>query len=130
METVGWLSIVPPIIAIALAIKTREVYISLGLFVWLGWTIMNSMNPIAGLIQSVEVFLAAAFLAAAIAWTGTHFIIPSSAALGLALLLGLWLWRRLGGLTGDIYGAAIELGEVVFLVVAVAGPMAVVEESL
>ncbi len=59
METVGWLSIVPPIIAIALAIKTREVYISLGLFVWLGWTIINSMNPLQGLIQSVEVFLVA-----------------------------------------------------------------------
>ncbi|GMR13406.1 MAG: Na+/H+ antiporter NhaC family protein [Gemmatimonadota bacterium] len=59
METVGWLSIVPPIIAIALAIKTREVYISLGLFVWIGWTIMNSMNPITGLIQSVDVFLGA-----------------------------------------------------------------------
>ncbi len=59
METVGWLSIVPPVIAIALAIKTREVYISLGLFIWIGWTIMNSMNPITGLIQSVEVFLVA-----------------------------------------------------------------------
>jgi Na+/H+ antiporter NhaC len=57
METIGWLSILPPIVAIALAIKTREVYISLGLFVWLGWTILNSWNPILGLVQGVNVFL-------------------------------------------------------------------------
>ena len=28
METIGWLSILPPIVAIALAIKTRQVYLS------------------------------------------------------------------------------------------------------
>ena len=57
METIGWLSILPPIVAIALAIKTREVYISLALFVWLGWTLLNSWNPIVGLVQGVNVFL-------------------------------------------------------------------------
>jgi tetracycline resistance efflux pump len=57
METIGWLSILPPIVAIALAIKTREVYISLGLFVWLGWTILNSWNPVIGLIAGVNTFL-------------------------------------------------------------------------
>jgi len=59
VETIGWLSILPPIVAIALAIKTREVYISLALFVWLGWTIMNSWNPILGLVEGVNTFLAA-----------------------------------------------------------------------
>jgi len=57
METIGWLSILPPIVAIALAIKTREVYISLALFVWLGWTILNSWNPVIGLIAGVNTFL-------------------------------------------------------------------------
>ncbi len=57
METIGWLSILPPIVAIALAIKTREVYISLALFVWLGWTILNSWNPIMGLVVGVNTFL-------------------------------------------------------------------------
>lgn len=57
METIGWLSIIPPIVAIALAIKTREVYISLALFIWLGWTILNSWNPIMGLVNGVNVFL-------------------------------------------------------------------------
>jgi len=59
METIGWLSILPPIVAIALAIKTRQVYLSLGLYVVLGWIIMNGWNPIAGTIQSVDVFVAA-----------------------------------------------------------------------
>jgi cobalamin synthase len=31
------------------------------------------------------------------------------------LAFAYWLHRRLGGLTGDVYGAAIELGEVVML---------------
>ena len=57
METIGWLSILPPIVAIALAIKTREVYISLALFVWLGWTILNSWNPVLGLVAGVNTFL-------------------------------------------------------------------------
>ncbi|NIM52540.1 MAG: sodium:solute symporter [Gemmatimonadales bacterium] len=58
MESFGWLSIVPPVVAIALAIKTKQVYLSLALFVWLGWTIMNGWDPLAGLIQSVDVYVA------------------------------------------------------------------------
>ena len=57
MESVGWVSVIPPIVAIGLAIKTRQVYLSLGLFIWLGWTILNGWNPLAGLIQSVDVFV-------------------------------------------------------------------------
>ena len=57
METIGWLSILPPVVAIAMAIKTRQVYISLALFVWLGWTIMSSWNPIVGLVEGVNTFL-------------------------------------------------------------------------
>lgn len=60
METYGWLSILPPVVAIGLAIKTKQVYLSLVLFVWLGWTIMSGWNPIAGLIQSVDVYIAQA----------------------------------------------------------------------
>jgi Na+/H+ antiporter NhaC len=57
MESFGWVSILPPLVAIGLAIWTRQVYLSLGLFVWLGWTIMNGWNPIEGLIESVDVFV-------------------------------------------------------------------------
>ena len=58
MDTFGWLSIIPPIVAIGLAIKTKQVYLSLALFVWMGWTIMSSGNPVDGLIRSVDVFVA------------------------------------------------------------------------
>jgi adenosylcobinamide-GDP ribazoletransferase len=43
-------------------------------------------------------------------------------ALAAASLFALWLRRRLGGLTGDVYGAAIELAEVVALTICGALP--------
>lgn len=58
MDTYGWLSILPPLFAIFLAIKTKHVYISLFLGIWLGWTIINSWNPLSGLIQTVNVLVA------------------------------------------------------------------------
>ena len=57
MASYGWLSILPPVVAIGLAIKTKQVYLSLALFVWLGWTIMSGWNPVAGLIESVNVYV-------------------------------------------------------------------------
>jgi Na+/H+ antiporter NhaC len=53
METYGWLSILPPLLAIFLAIKTKHVYISLILGIWLGWTIIHSWNPVSGLIDTL-----------------------------------------------------------------------------
>ena len=50
----GWLSIVPPVVAIALAILTRQVYLSLGLFIFLGWTIISGLDPLAGLLRSAD----------------------------------------------------------------------------
>ncbi len=58
MQSFGWLSIVPPIVAIAIAIKTKQVFFSLALFVWLGWTIMSGWTPVAGLRESVDAFIA------------------------------------------------------------------------
>jgi Na+/H+ antiporter NhaC len=57
MESYGWLSILPPILAIGLAIKTKQVYLSLALFVFLGWTIMSGWDPIAGMIQSLDTYI-------------------------------------------------------------------------
>ena len=55
METVGWLSILPPIFAIVLAIKTKQVYISLFFGIWLGWLILSGGNPIAGTAKTLDV---------------------------------------------------------------------------
>ena len=58
METYGWLSILPPLLAIFLAIKTKHVYISLVLGIWLGWTIIHSWNPVSGLIHTLDALVA------------------------------------------------------------------------
>ena len=62
--------------------------------------------------------MATCLTSALVAWTGVRVIVPGVSALAVALGMGLWLKRRLGGLTGDVYGATIELSEIVFLVVA------------
>jgi Na+/H+ antiporter NhaC len=59
MDTYGWPSILPPILAIGLAIKTKQVFLSLALFVYLGWTIMSGWDPLGGLIASVDAYVAA-----------------------------------------------------------------------
>lgn len=58
MDTYGWLSILPPILAIFLAIKTKQVYLSLTVGIWLGWTIINGWNPLAGIIQTINALVA------------------------------------------------------------------------
>ncbi|MCD6440843.1 MAG: sodium:solute symporter [Candidatus Marinimicrobia bacterium] len=54
MESYGWISILPPLLAIILAIKTKQVYPSLFLGIWLGWTAINGWNPLLGLQETLE----------------------------------------------------------------------------
>jgi Na+/H+ antiporter NhaC len=54
MESYGALSLLPPLLALGMALKTKQVYISLLLGIWLGWTIMSGWNPLTGLITSVN----------------------------------------------------------------------------
>ncbi len=54
METSGWISVLPPMLAIALAIKTKQVYPSLFFGIWLGWTALNKWNPLTGLRYTLE----------------------------------------------------------------------------
>lgn len=49
-----WISLLPPLMAIILAIVSRQVYISLFAGVWLAWTILRGWNPIAGLGAGIE----------------------------------------------------------------------------
>ncbi len=65
-----------------------------------------------------ELGVALALTALPLAWFGVRVLVPSAAALLAAAILAVAVRRRLGGLTGDVYGAAIELAEVGFLVVA------------
>ena len=54
MSDPTWVSILPPVLAIVLAIWTRQVYLSLGAGIWLGWTIIADWNPLSGLGRSIE----------------------------------------------------------------------------
>jgi len=52
----GILSILPPLLAIVLAIATRQVIISLFIAVWLGATFLHA-NPIEGFFRSVDTYM-------------------------------------------------------------------------
>lgn len=58
MDSYGWLSVLPPLLAIFLAIKTKHVYISLIVGIWLGWTIIQGWNPFSGLFQTINALVA------------------------------------------------------------------------
>ena len=67
---------------------------------------------------AAQVAAATALPLALAVWAGGGTFAAGGAALGVALALGAWLNRRLAGLTGDVYGAAIELAELAALVTA------------
>jgi Na+/H+ antiporter NhaC len=52
----GWVSILPPLVAIALALIFREVVISLFAGVWLGAFLWTGLDPFAGLLRTVDSF--------------------------------------------------------------------------
>jgi adenosylcobinamide-GDP ribazoletransferase len=68
-----------------------------------------------GEARAWEVAGATALLAGTLAVVGVRLFVPAAGALAAATLFALWLRRRLGGLTGDVYGASIELAEIVTL---------------
>ncbi len=50
----GWLALIPPIVAIALAMLTREMLISLFFGIWSGAIILHHFNPITGFFKSFD----------------------------------------------------------------------------
>lgn len=52
----AWLSALPPVLTIALAIATRQVLISLFAGVWLAALLLNDLNPAAALFRSVDTY--------------------------------------------------------------------------
>jgi tetracycline resistance efflux pump len=49
-----WVSLLPPILAIVLAIWTRQVYLSLAGGLWFAWTILSGWNPFAGMAAAIQ----------------------------------------------------------------------------
>ncbi len=55
--TAGWLSVLPPLIAIGLALATRQVILSLLLGVWVGLTILAGGNPLTAFLTLADTTL-------------------------------------------------------------------------
>jgi Na+/H+ antiporter NhaC len=77
----GWVSILPPLVAIVLALVFREVVISLFLGVWLGAFLFAGLDPLRGTWRAVD-----------------HFIVPALADPDHAAILVFSL--MLGGMVG------------------------------
>jgi len=54
METYGLLSLLPPLIAIGLALWTRQVFLSLLIGIWIGFVVLAGGNPIAGTFATLD----------------------------------------------------------------------------
>ena len=50
----GFLSILPPVIAIILALRTKQVYIALLVGIWFSWLIINQWNPLIGTLAMID----------------------------------------------------------------------------
>jgi len=58
MTDPSWYSILPPIIAIILAIWTKQVILSLFAGIWMGFTLMSGFNPLVGATEGVNGLIA------------------------------------------------------------------------
>lgn len=54
MTDPSWYSVLPPILAIILAIWTKQVILSLFAGIWMGFTLLNGFNPITGVTAGLD----------------------------------------------------------------------------
>lgn len=54
MTDPSWTSILPPILAIVLAIWSKQVILSLFAGIWLGFTLLNGLNPLSGVTAGLD----------------------------------------------------------------------------
>ncbi len=54
MHDYGFLSVLPPVLAIVFAIRTKQVFISLLFGIWLGWMIVSDFNIIQGSLATIQ----------------------------------------------------------------------------
>jgi len=53
----GILSLLPPLLAIIMAVLTKQVLLSLFAGIWVGATMVAGWNPVMGLIESFRTFI-------------------------------------------------------------------------
>ncbi len=56
MTDFGFWSLIPPLLAIGLAIRTRQVVFSLSIGIFVGYLIINNGNPMTGFLSTIEAF--------------------------------------------------------------------------
>ena len=54
MSDPSWYSVLPPVLAIALAIWSKQVIPSLAAGIWMGHTLLNQFNPLSGIAQALD----------------------------------------------------------------------------
>jgi tetracycline resistance efflux pump len=54
MSDPGWYSVLPPVLAIVLAIWSKQVILSLAAGIWMGHTLLNRFNPLAGIGDGLD----------------------------------------------------------------------------
>jgi Na+/H+ antiporter NhaC len=54
MAEPSWYSILPPVLAIVLAIWSKQVLLSLFAGIWIGYTLLNGLNPFTGVTEGLE----------------------------------------------------------------------------
>jgi len=86
----GWLSVLPPAVAIVLALRTKQVHLSLFAGIWVGATIIAGFNPVSGLIGSLDQ------LSAVVSDPGNTPTLLFTLVVGAMILL----MQRSGGVTG------------------------------
>lgn len=100
MEYGAW-SIIPPLVAIVLAIRTRQVYLSLGIGIWAGWLIIHEGNILTGSLAAVEALVAVfqdagqtrTIMFSALVGALIIFIQRSGGVQGFILMLERWMQR-------------------------------------
>ncbi len=95
-DSYGWVSILPPLVAIILAIRTKQVFLSLFVGIWFGWLVISDWNPLAGLAGAVD------SLINVFADAGNTRVVIFSAMVGAVLAF----IQRSGGVEGFVQWAA------------------------
>ena len=54
MTDPSWYSVLPPVLAIVLAIWTKQVLLSLFAGIWMGFTLLNGFNPLTGVTAGID----------------------------------------------------------------------------
>jgi hypothetical protein len=54
MSDPAWYSVLPPVLAIVLAIWSKQVILSLFAGIWMGHTLLSQFNPLTGVVRSLD----------------------------------------------------------------------------